>query len=168
MAQSSSIAPKERVNIKYSPATGAAAEEVELPHKLLMIGDYTQRADETPLEERDRMEVNKDNFKDVMSSQKLHLDLKVPNRLDDAQEQGEPAGEMTVSLDIATLKDMEPAAIVEKVPELRQLLDLRRALTALKGPLGNMPAFRKAIESILADETLRARLIDEIGGQDKA
>ena len=52
MAKDSSVAPKERVNIRFKPATGDAKEEKELPHKLLVLGDFTARADDTPLEER--------------------------------------------------------------------------------------------------------------------
>ena len=54
MAKEASVAPRERVNITYKPATGDAKAEVELPLKMLMIGDYTLRPDERPLEERKR------------------------------------------------------------------------------------------------------------------
>lgn len=159
MASDASVAPKERINIRYKPATGDAREEIELPHKLLVVGDFTQRADDTPLGERKRVEVNKDNFNDVMRGQGLALDLKVPNRLS----QDADAGEMAVHLDLATLKDLEPDQVARAVPEIRQLLELRAALTALKGPLGNLPGFRRAIERILSDEEMRAKLLKEIG-----
>ena len=38
MAKEGSVAPKERVNIVYRPATGDAKVEVELPLKLLILG----------------------------------------------------------------------------------------------------------------------------------
>ncbi|HKT99965.1 MAG TPA: type VI secretion system contractile sheath small subunit, partial [Paraburkholderia sp.] len=41
MASDGSVAPKERVNIVYRPATGDAKAEVELPLKLLVLGDFT-------------------------------------------------------------------------------------------------------------------------------
>jgi type VI secretion system protein ImpB len=158
VASESSIAPKERVNIRYKPATGDAREEVELPHKLLVLGDFTMRADETPVGERKRIDINKDNFNDVMRSQQLALNLKVKNQLSDDPE----AGEMAVSLSINTLKDFEPEQVANAVPEVRKLLELRTALTSLKGPLGNMPNFRRAIERILADEELRKKILDEV------
>ena len=40
---------------------------------------------------------------------------------------------------------------------------LRDALVALKGPLGNAPAFRKAIEGVLADDESRGRVLGELG-----
>jgi len=158
MAKEGSVAPKERVNITYRPATGGAQEEVELPLKFMMIGDYTLRADSTPLEERKSIQVDKDNFNDVMRSQKLALDANVDDRLS-----GEEGAQMAVSLKFDTLKDFEPESIVKQVPELNKLLELREALTALKGPLGNLPAFRKKIQAMLEDEGQRAQLIKELG-----
>ncbi|MGO1077492.1 type VI secretion system contractile sheath small subunit [Inquilinus sp. CA228] len=164
MAKEASVAPKERVNIRYKPATGDAREEVELPHKLLVIGDFTQRADETPLGERKRADINKDNFNDVMRSQNLTLDLKVKNRLDPDAD----AGDLALSLRVGTLKDLEPEAVAAQVPEMQKLLELRTALVSLKGPLGNLPNFRKTIERILADESLRQQVMAEIEAAPKA
>ena len=48
-------------------------------------------------------------------------------------------------------------------PRLDRLMELRDALVALKGPLGNAPAFRKAIESVLADDESRGRVLGELG-----
>ncbi len=61
-----SIAPKERVNITYKPATGDAKEEVELPLKLLVMGDFTLKEDDTMLEDREPISVDKNNFNDVL------------------------------------------------------------------------------------------------------
>ncbi|MCK8784369.1 type VI secretion system contractile sheath small subunit [Roseomonas sp. NAR14] len=164
MASEASVAPKERVNIRYKPATGDAREDVELPHKLLMLADFTGRADDTPLAERRRIDVNKDNFSDVLRNQNLALDLKVKDRLSDEPD----AGEMAVSLRITSLKDFEPEQVARQVPAMQQLLELRQALMALKGPVGNMPAFRKAIERILADEALRQKVTAEISAAGEA
>lgn len=158
MASEGSVAPKERVNIRYRPATGDAKEEVELPFKQVVLGDFTMRPDDTPLEDRERVRVDKDNFNDVMKAQKLSLDLNVKDTLSD-----EADAQMPVSLKFDTLKDFEPEQVVNQVPELRKLLELRQALMALKGPLGNVPAFRKAIQGILDDEGAKSQLLAELG-----
>ena len=49
------------------------------------------------------------------------------------------------------------------MPELRKLLELRSALSALKGPLGNIPAFRKKIQGLLGDAEARTKLMGELG-----
>lgn len=158
MAKDASVAPKERVNIRYQPATGDAREEVELPHKLLVLGDFTHRADETALGERRRVQVDKDTFNDVMRSENLSLDLKVPNKLSDEAD----AGDLAVNLKVSSLKDFEPEQVAKQIPEMNKLLELRTALVSLKGPLGNLPSFRRAIERILADAELRKKLEAEI------
>jgi type VI secretion system protein ImpB len=159
MSKEGSVAPKERVNITYKPATGNAKEEVELPLKLLMLGDYTQRPDPQTLEDRKPISVDKDNFSKVMSEQKLALNFAVKDQLSD-ETQG---NELNVNLKFRRLSDMEPEAIANQVPELKKLLDLRAALTALKGPLGNEKAFRNKIQQILGDPAQRNKLINELG-----
>jgi type VI secretion system protein ImpB len=153
-----SVAPKERVNITYKPAIGDAKEEVELPLKLLMLGDYTQRPDPRPLEDRKPLNIDKDNFQKVMSEQKLNLTYNTKNVLSE-----NPDDELTVNLKFRRLSDMEPEAVANQVPELKKLLDLRAALTALKGPLGNEKAFRNKIQQILGDPGQRNKLINELG-----
>jgi len=162
MAKESSVAPKERVNIVYKPATGGAQEEKELPLKLLMLGDYTLREEEATLEERKPVSIDKDNFNDVMQSQGLSLNLNVPNKLVE-EKPGEKERQLTVNLDFKSMKDFRPETVAEKIPELNQLLQLRAALQALKGPLGNLPAFRKKIESLVADVSARERILRELG-----
>jgi type VI secretion system protein ImpB len=158
MAKEGSVAPKERINIVYKPAIGDAKEEVELPLKLLMVGDYTQREDEDEVEDRELIDIDKANFNDVMASQKLNLQVTVPNKLS-----GEEGDEVPVDLTFDTLKDFEPESIVRQVPEMAKLLELREALSFLKGPLGNVPAFRKQIDELLGDDESRQKLMAELG-----
>jgi type VI secretion system protein ImpB len=152
------VAPKERVNITYKPATGDQQAEVELPLKMLFVGDYTGRPDDTPLEERKPVDINKENFDKVLAEHNVALTVAVPNKL--------PGGEGTnlgVSLEFKSMRDFRPDAIVEKVPELQKLLELRKALTALKSPLGNIPAVKKKIEALIGDSSKREQLFRELG-----
>lgn len=158
MAKEASIAPKERVNIVYRPATGDAQEEVELPLKLMVLGDFTLRADDRILEDRTPVSIDKDTFNDVMRSQNLGITVNVPNKLTD-----EPDAKMSVDLKFETLKDFEPDAIVQQVPELAKMMELREALKALKGPLSNVPAFRKKLQELVGDEAARAKVLQELG-----
>lgn len=160
MAKEGSVAPKERINVTFKPATGGAQEEIELPLKLLAIGDYTQRADERKVEDRKPISIDKMTFDEVLAKQELSLTLNVPNRLQDDESSTDELG---ISLRVNSMKDFNPASLVEQVPELKKLMELRDALVALKGPLGNAPAFRKAIEGVLADDASRTRVLGELG-----
>ncbi len=161
MAKEASVAPKERVNIVYKPATGDAKEEVELPLKVLVMGDFTQAEDDTALEDRKAINIDKDNFNDVLNSYNIKLETVVENKLSD-----EPDAELAVNLDFNSLKDFNPDAIVEKIPEMKKLVELRNALKAVKGPLGNIPEFKKKLNEIVKDKGARERILKELGVED--
>lgn len=158
--KNASVAPKERINIKFVPASGDSQDEIELPQKTVVLGDFTGRADDTPMGEREAIQVDKNNFTDVLREMNLEKVLEVKDQL----REDEPDATMRVKLNFATMEDFSPDAIVQQVPELKTLVELREALTALKGPLGNMPAFRKALGELVADPESRKALLSEIEG----
>jgi type VI secretion system protein ImpB len=158
MAKEASVAPKERVNIVYKPATGDAKEEVELPLKVLVMGDFTMAEDGAPVEDRKAINIDKDNFNDVLNSYNIKLDAVVDNKLSDG-----PGEQMAVNLTFNNLKDFDPDAVVEKVPELKKLVELRNALKAVKGPLGNIPEFKKKLNEIVQDPGAKERILKELG-----
>ena len=153
-----SVAPKERVNISYKPAVGDSNAQIELPMKVLVMGQFASQPDDRVMEDREVINVNKNNFDDVMSSMDLNVQFSVPNKL--AEKDGE---EMTVELSPKSLKDLTPDRLVETVPELKKVIELRNALKALKGPLGNVPKMRRTIQSMITDKDQRERLIKEVG-----
>lgn len=163
MASEGSVAPKERVNIVYKPDTGDAQEQVELPLKQLVIGDFTLREDESAVEDIKPIRVDKDNFAEVLKGQRLGLELAVPNRLSENAAEDEC---IPVWLRFQSMSDFEPDSIVAQVPELQSLIALRDSLKALKGPMGNLPDFRKQLQALVSDEGSRERLLGELGVTD--
>jgi type VI secretion system protein ImpB len=152
-----SESPKERINVTYKPATGDNAEEIEIPYKLTLLGDYNPDAEKIPVEDRKAIKVNKDNLNDVLKEQNITLKFDVDDKLTNNED-----ASLDVSLKISSMKDFSPEKIVQNVPELQKLMELRKSLVALKGPLGNLPAFREAIENAIGDETEREKLLGEI------
>ena len=157
MAKEGSVAPKERVNIVYRPTTGDAKEEIELPLKLLVVGDFTRSPDDRMVEEREPINVDKDNFNEVLKAQNLKLDLTVPNKLSE-----DPDEDLNVSVKFDSIKDFDPESIAKNTPELNKLLELREALNSLKGPMSNRPEFRKKIQELIKDEGAREQILKEL------
>ena len=155
-------APKERVNIRFEPA-GGNKSSIELPFKQFVIGQFNPGEDDVELlEERDVVDIDKNNFNTVMASYGISLEFSVPDTLS-----AEEDAQLPVNLKFSSMSDFEPEHVVDQMPELKKLLDLRKALLALKGPLGNVPEFRKSVQKILDDEQLRRKLLVELGIDDQ-
>ena len=92
-----------------------------------------------------------------MGEMDIKLNINVPNKLS-----GKDNDELNVNLSFGSLNDFSPDSIVNKVPELKKLLELREALTAVKGPLGNVPAFRARLTELLENDESREKLLEEL------
>ena len=150
-----SVAPKERINITYKTKTNNQEADVELPLKLMVMANLTGYND-TPLEERDVVSINKINFDQVMQKMDIKTNFTVENKL------GLGSDEINVELKISNMKDFSPDNIAKQIPEINQLLELRKALVSLKGPMGNIPDFRKAVLDALKDKKTKQELLLEI------
>jgi type VI secretion system protein ImpB len=148
--------PKARVNIKLDLHTGGAQKKVELPLKLMMLGDYSNGQEDRPLSERSKININKNNFDNVLTEFSPALKLTVENTF---------AGDGTdasVDLKFEKMKDFEPEQVARQIPSLRALLATRNLLRDLKSNLLDNATFRLELERIVKDEALSDELRAEL------
>ncbi len=150
MAKGPSKARESRVNIMISDRLRGKAEP-ELPFRILVMGDYTSKADKRPIEQRQPIDINKSNFDAVMQSFNLSLDQSVPDRISGQ-------GDMSISLKFGTLKDFRPESIARQVPALRNLLEAREALKALRPKMGDKAAQQQILGAI-KDPKIREQIL---------
>lgn len=150
MAKGPSKARESRVNIVISDRLKGGAEP-ELPFRMLVMGDYTLKGDKRPIEDRQPIDINKTNFDSVMQSFNLSLEASVPDRISGG-------AEMPVNLRFGTLKDFRPESIARQVPELKNLLELRDALKALRPKMGDKAAQQKLLSAI-KDPAVRDKIL---------
>ncbi|WP_243077470.1 type VI secretion system contractile sheath small subunit [Pantoea sp. MQR6] len=148
--------PKARVNIQLSVHTGGAQKKVELPLKLMVMGDYSNGAEQRPASEREKVDVNKNNFDSVLAEFSPSVNLSVENTL------AGDGSEENVSLSFAQMKDFEPEQVARQIPQLKAMLAMRNLLRDLKANLLDNATFRKELEKILLDPTLSAELRNEL------
>ena len=149
--------PPARVNLFLELPDGDATEKVELPFRTLVLGDFTGRVDDTPLEDREVVDVNADNFESVMKSMDLGLDVVVP----DTVRGGE--NDLRVNLSIGGMDDFRPESVARQVPELDRLVAVRNLLQDLRNRVVSMSSFRRQLEAIVTDPAQLDRLVAELG-----
>lgn len=148
--------PKARVNITLDLDPNGAKVKQELPMKMLAMGDFSNGQSQEPLVDRRRIDLNKNNFNEVLSSLSPKVSIQVKNKINSEQD------ELQCDLTFKEIKDFSPEKIVEKVPALNKLLAMRHLLKDLKASVLDNQSFRKKLESILNDEQQTKSLTSEL------
>ena len=144
--------PKARINLKLDLHTGGAQKKVELPLKLLVMGDYSNGQDTRALAERAKVDINKNNFNAVLAEYRPKARIAVENTM------AGDGSELPVDLEFRSMDDFKPDVVASKVPELRALMAARNLLRDLKSNLLDNATFRRELEKILRDPALSERL----------
>ncbi len=150
---------KPRVHIKYEVETDGAQVERELPFVVGVMGDFSGNPTTPlrPLTERKFVQIDRDNFDDVMARISPELNIKVDNTLagDDSQ--------MAVQLKFKSMSDFEPGSVVNQVPALKALLDTRNQLRDLMTKVDRSTDLENLLERVLQNKDELAKLSGELG-----
>jgi type VI secretion system protein ImpB len=150
-----------RVNISYEVETGGAIELKELPFVMGVLGDFTGQPTEplAKLKDRKFVDVNPDNFDDVLKSMRPHLQFTVENKLSDEPD----AGKLGVELTFESLDDFSPERVAQQVKPLREMLELRTKLADLRGTLQGNDKLDEILQATLTDADKLKQLKSEVG-----
>lgn len=148
-----------RVQISYDVQVGDAIEKKELPFVLGVFGDFMGQptGDVPKLKDRRFVDVNPDNFDEVLASMKPHLAFSVENKLSDDPN----AGNIKVDLNFRSLEDFEPEQVARQVKPLRELLDLRTKLADLRGTLQT----NEKLDEVLMEAVSNTEKLDKLRGE---
>lgn len=155
---------KPRVHIKYEVETEGAMVAKELPFVVGVLGDFSGNPTQPlkPFGERKFVQIDRDNFDDVMRRMTPGLQLSVDNTLQNDGTQ------MNVSLKFEKMEDFEPGAIVEQVPALKALLDARNELRDLMSKADRSEELERLLEDILQNKGDLAKLVAQLGDKSRA
>lgn len=149
--------PPARINLFLDVVKGDAQKKLELPLRLLVMGDFTGKESGVPLEDREKINLNKDNFEDVLRSQNVEMDLVVKDTLSGGEDD-----DMKVSLKIDSMADFHPEQVAKQVPQLQKLLATRNLLQDLRNRIISVAEFRKGLEKIIKDPEALKQLQEEL------
>lgn len=148
--------PKGRVNLSVDLQTNGAVKSIYLPHKVLVLGNFSGGKSKEPIQERHREWITRETRDHVMASYQPELNLCVNNKItlqDDS---------MLIKLQFSSLDDFHPESIVKQVPALNRLLAMRNLLKDLRSHLVDNTVLRTNLEALIADPQHMAELKDEI------
>lgn len=150
---------KPRVHITYDVETEGAVVEKELPFVMGVMGDFS--GDPTQplksLKDRKFIQIDRDNFNDVMSRMSPGLNLKVENTL------AGDGSEMAVQLAFNAIEDFEPANVARQVEPLRKLLDTRDKLRDLLTKIDRSEDLENVLEQVLENTEKLKELSADLG-----
>ncbi len=150
---------KPRVHITYDVETEGAMVKKELPFVVGVMGDFSGNNSDTPKPLKDRrfIQIDRDNFDDVMRRMNPKLRLKVDNKLSDDDSQ------MSVELSFNSMDDFQPAAVVNQVEPLRELMETRNKLRDLMTKVDRSEELEELLERVLNNSDDLQKLNADLG-----
>jgi type VI secretion system protein ImpB len=124
--------------------------------RMLVMGDFLGREVDEDVAEREIINLNKDNFEDVLKSSDLEIGYTVADKLRGGD------NEMKVNLTFDSMKSFNPEEVARQIPELDKLLAARNLLQDLRNRLISMGDFRRELEKVVKDEAMREKLLGEL------
>jgi type VI secretion system protein ImpB len=150
---------KPRVHITYEVETEGAQVLRELPFVVGIMGDFSGDPTQPlrPLADRKFIQIDRDNFNEVMARMTPGLNLKVDNKLAD------DGSQMSVQLKFNAIEDFEPARVAEQVPALKALMDTRNKLRDLMSKADRSEELEGLLEQVLKNEGELKSLSKDLG-----
>jgi type VI secretion system ImpB/VipA family protein len=136
-----------RVQITYDVEIGDASQKKELPFIVGVLADLAGQPATAPAKIKDRkfVEIDRDNFNDVLASIGPRAVLRVDNKLTN------DGSKINVELKFAHMDDFNPTNVVKQVEPLRKLLEARQRLTDLLGKLDGNDKLDELLQSVVAN-----------------
>jgi type VI secretion system protein ImpB len=148
-----------RVQITYDVETNGAMQKVELPFVVGVLADLSGKPKQPlkALKDRKVVQIDRDNFNDVLAKQTPRVALKVDNKLTDENTK------LAVELNFKHMDDFEPARVAEQVPALKELLEMRGRLTQLMSKMEGNDKLEELLANVLGNTEQALNLAKEMG-----
>jgi len=148
-----------RVHITYDVEVGGAIELKELPFVVGVMGDYSGKPDEAlpKVKERKFIEIDRDNFDQVLAGMKPRLAYRVDNKLTD------DGSKMAVEMRFNSMQDFEPDQIVQQIEPLRKLVDARKRLSDLLSKMDGNDKLEALLSDVMGNTESQQQLSASLG-----
>lgn len=150
-----------RVQITYDVEIGDAIEMKEIPFVVGVLSDLSGKPEEPLPKPKDRkfIEIDRDNFDNVLAGMKPRAAFRVDNRLtgDDSQ--------LAVDLKFKSMEDFSPEAVAGQIEPLRKLVETRERLSELLSRLDGNDRLDELLQDVLSNSESLDKLKQQTGAE---
>ena len=148
-----------RVQVTYDVETGGALQKVELPFVVGVMADLSGNPKEKlpPMKNRKMVNIDRDNFNNVLAKATPRLAMKVDNKLTDEDTR------IPVELNFKHIDDFEPAAVARQIAPMRELLEMRDRLTQLMSKMEGNDKLEELLSQVIGNSEQAQALAKELG-----
>lgn len=154
--------PKSRLTLKYKTEVDGQPEDLSLPLRMLVTGDFSlgnSKDRKVDLDERRIRNMSGTNTDEVMKDMGISLSFAVANKVNPEEEE-----DMQVAIPIDSMKSFSPDQIVKHVPKLKGLLMLKKLMEETLANVDNRKEFRTLLNNLLSDEEALKNMMEELKG----
>ena len=151
--------PKSRITLTYETEVNGEPEDVNLPLRLLVAGDFSLGSSKDRKEDLENRDVRnvEGSLDAVMENMGMKLDFLVENKVDPDKSE-----EMEVSLPISSMKSFSPDEVAKNVPKLRGLLLLKKLLLEAQANLNNRKELRNLLNNLYSNPDAFNKLLEQL------
>lgn len=154
--------PKSRLTLRYKTEIDGALQDVTLPLRLLVQGDFSLGSSQdrqVDLEERRLRNLDGKNTDSVMKDMGMSLQFAVSNKIDP-----EASEDMNVNIPIDGMRAFSPDHVAKHVPKLKGLLQMKKLLEEVISNVDNRKEFRKLLNELMGNEEALAKMLEQLKG----
>jgi type VI secretion system protein ImpB len=154
--------PKSRLTLRYKTEVNGQPEDITLPMRLLITGDFSQGSSsdrKLDLDERRVRNMDGTNTDSVMKDMGMSLNFMVDNKIDAGSEE-----DLQISLAINSIKSFSPDDVAQQVPKLKGLLALKTLIGEMQSNVDNRKELRKLMDELMSNPENLEKVLADLKG----
>lgn len=156
--------PKSRLTLRYKTEVNGQLEDLSLPMRFLVAGDFSQGSSKDQKEDLDERRIRNMDGKNtdaIMKDMGLNLKFQVPNKIDPDKEE-----DLQVDIPFDSIRSMSPDQVALNIPKIRGLLMLKELLQEVMSNVDNRKSYRKLLSELMGNEEALSSMLGELEGFD--
>ena len=152
--------PKSRLTLRYKTEVNGQPEDMALPMRFLVTGDFSQGSSkdrQVDLDERDTRNMDGKNTAAVMKDMGISLNYSVSNKINPDKEE-----DLQVKIPFDSMKSFSPDQVAKNVPKIKGLLMLKELLQEVVSNVDNRKGYRKLLGELMGNEEALKKMMEEL------